>query len=798
MVTNNNLPETIASIGSNIKGIKGNINTTILDFSNGVPINDGTLHTLGEKYSSASEAKAYYTGVPIDEAGVKLGGWQNISVAWCAAWAASISDATTVYVPRGKYVFNAPLILRKESQRWVSDGEARQVFKVHHLNTQFNFIGDGGVFRTVLTRRNYRGSVSDPHDNPLVACVQIENAGIRFMIPIIIDHDTVWASTHPNDLIGADPVWDIGVFVGCRAEVDLKDLVVLGHHRMANVYADVTRSLLLSELVGWDGVRHPVSPQSGCDGLCMDYTSLSGGRWRYVLLGAKFKAGYSSYGTDYMRYLTITFSGNPIQGDTLTLGEQTFVFGNTADFGEYTIAIGNTLEDTLTNLLTVVLAASEVQDTSKPLFNSASYLLDGNVITCVDNIESTSNFSNFTANKVSSVISLSGNTVTTTTTDPAPYYDDVYGLVTDGRGGYGASDITGYRMFTTESEYLTGRRIWEDIRADKNHTLEGISAGAMWIDSPAANSYKRIWGQRYINCRFASYDPFIVRLGKCARITFLDCHTEPAERIIKTLAGNVTTLRYGSYTATKESLAINIEGANASPSSAYFNIYGRGSNVFRPLSGMNRLGGSLNIKGSITSGTGSIYEDPATLKLNGGQYQDIYFGDSSQAKKGRINYSGVVMGFRTGGSTGVNAYNTMRLEYQTGFNQSLWDTPYNLKVESSTGSTTIDSVTETNLVSDTSVKTKIGIATITETQATYFRINQPIRPDTSNSTVATIGTSGSRFGKGWINDLRMIPPSSVTLTGNGECAFEAVSDTSIKIKLRGSDGITRSVTLILS
>ena len=83
MVTNNNLPATIASIGSNIKGIKGNINTTILDFSNGVPINDGTLHTLGEKYSSASEAKAYYVGVPIDECALKLGGWQNISVAWC-------------------------------------------------------------------------------------------------------------------------------------------------------------------------------------------------------------------------------------------------------------------------------------------------------------------------------------------------------------------------------------------------------------------------------------------------------------------------------------------------------------------------------------------------------------------------------------------------------------------------------------------------------------------------------------------------------------------------------------------
>ena len=797
-MTINYLPETISEIGKDIRGIKHNINKSILDFSGGISINDGTLHKLSDYYDALEDALSAFTGVPIDEAGVRLGGWQNISVAWCAAWMASISDADSVYIPHGRYIFNAPLILRKEGQKWYSDGESRQIFKHHHLNTAFEFIGDASNFRTVLTRRNYRGSASDPHDNPLVACVQIENNGIKFNVPVVIEHNVSWATANPNNMIGGDPVWDIGIFVGCRVEVDLRECVVLGHHKFANVYADVTRSALLSELKGWDNVYNPASVQSGCDGLCMDYCSLSGGRWRYVILGAKFKAGYSSYGSDYLKYLTITFSGNPIQGDTLTLGEQIFVFGNTADFGEYTVAIGNTLEDTLTNLLTVVLAASEVQDTSRPLFNSATFILDGNVITCVDNTESTSNFSLFTADKVSSVITLSGNTISTTTVDPARYYDDVYGLVTDNRGGYGASDITGYRMFTTESEYLTGRRIWEDIRADLNHTLEGISAGAVWIDSPAANSYKRVWGQRYISCRFASYDPFIVRLGKCARITFLDCHTEPAERVIKKLDGTTTTLRYGSYTSTKESLGINIEGANASPSGSYFNIYGRGSNVFRPLSGINRLGGSLNVKGSIASGTGSIYEDPATLKLNGGQYQDIYFGDSSQAKKGRINYSGAVMSFRTGGGTGVNAYNTMRLEYQTGFNQSLWDTPYNLKIESSTGSTTIDSVTETNLVSDVSVKQKIGVATITEAQATYFRINQPIRPDTNNSTVATVGTSSARFGKAWINDIRMLPPSSVTLTGNGELAFEAVSNTQVRLKLRGSDGIVRSVTLTLA
>jgi hypothetical protein len=792
-----NLENTVQTIGQELKSLHNSTSKNILDFSNNVKINDGTLHTLGDYYTTLLEAKAYYVGVPIDQAANKLGGWGNISVAWCAAWMASISSSLSIYVPNGRYILNAPLILRQEGQKWYSDGEARQVFKHHHLNTAFEFVGDASIFRTTLTRRIYRGSISDPHDAPLVACIQIENNGIKFNVPVVIEHNEAFALANPNNMVGGDPVWDIGIFVGCRVEVDLKGCIVLGHHKFANVYVDVTRTSLFSELSGWDGIQHPISPQSGSDGLCMDYASLSGGRWRYVVLGAKFKNGYNSYGSDYTKYLDITLTSNPIQGDTLTLGEQTFVFGSTADFGDFTVALGSTKEETASNLVTVLFAVSEVQDTNRPKFNSATFLLNGSVITCVDNIESSSNFTLFTAAKVSTSITLSGSGVTTIP-DPAPYYDDINGLVTDGRGGYGASDITGYRMFTTESEYLAGRRVWEDMRVDKNHTLEGISAGAVWLDSAAANSYKRIWGQRYISCRFASYDPFIVRLEKCARITFLDCHTEPAERIIKDLAGNVTINRYGSYTTTNEALAINIEGANASPSSAYFNLYGKGSNMFRALAGTNRLGGSLALKGSITTGTGSLYEDPATLKLFGGQYQDIFFGDSVFSKKGRINYSGNVMGFRTGGSTSNSAYNTMRLEYLPAFNLSLWDTPNNLKIESSTGTTSIDSVTETSLISDTLVRQKIGIATITEAASTYFRINQPIRPDTSGSTVATVGTSGSRFGRGWINDLRMVPPTTATLTGAGELAFEYISNTQIRLKLRGSDGVNRSVVLTLT
>lgn len=42
------------------------------------------------------------------------------------------------------------------------------------------------------------------------------------------------------------------------------------------------------------------------------------------------------------------------------------------------------------------------------------------------------------------------------------------------------------------------------------------------------------------------------------------------------------------------------------------------------------------------------------------------------------------------------------------------------------------------------------------------------------------------------------PPASVTLTANGQLGFQATSNTTLTIKYRGSDGVTRSVALTLT
>jgi hypothetical protein len=59
---------------------------------------------------------------------------------------------------------------------------------------------------------------------------------------------------------------------------------------------------------------------------------------------------------------------------------------------------------------------------------------------------------------------------------------------------------------------------------------------------------------------------------------------------------------------------------------------------------------------------------------------------------------------------------------------------------------------------------------------------------------ARIDGSGNVFG----TNITLTPPSSVTPVSNGQLTFEATSNTQLKIKYKGSDGVVRSVTLTLA
>ena len=71
-----------------------------------------------------------------------------------------------------------------------------------------------------------------------------------------------------------------------------------------------------------------------------------------------------------------------------------------------------------------------------------------------------------------------------------------------------------------------------------------------------------------------------------------------------------------------------------------------------------------------------------------------------------------------------------------------------------------------------------------------------IAPNLDNTM--SLGLTATRFKQGFINDLRLKPLASVTPSVNGELAFELTNDTTIKVKVKGSDGVVRSATLTLA
>lgn len=62
----------------------------------------------------------------------------------------------------------------------------------------------------------------------------------------------------------------------------------------------------------------------------------------------------------------------------------------------------------------------------------------------------------------------------------------------------------------------------------------------------------------------------------------------------------------------------------------------------------------------------------------------------------------------------------------------------------------------------------------------------------------TLGAPDRRWVKVYSQNLVLTPPASVSPASNGDMTFELTSNTSLKIKVRGSDGVIRAATLALA
>ncbi|WP_333662712.1 hypothetical protein [Acinetobacter sp.] len=80
----------------------------------------------------------------------------------------------------------------------------------------------------------------------------------------------------------------------------------------------------------------------------------------------------------------------------------------------------------------------------------------------------------------------------------------------------------------------------------------------------------------------------------------------------------------------------------------------------------------------------------------------------------------------------------------------------------------------------------------------FFIDNEYKEVAPANADYATMGTRNLKWKHTYTKDITLQPSANNTPVNNGEMTFEAVSNTSIRIKLKGSDGVVRSATLTLS
>lgn len=66
------------------------------------------------------------------------------------------------------------------------------------------------------------------------------------------------------------------------------------------------------------------------------------------------------------------------------------------------------------------------------------------------------------------------------------------------------------------------------------------------------------------------------------------------------------------------------------------------------------------------------------------------------------------------------------------------------------------------------------------------------------SSTYSFGLSANRWNQAYINDIVLKPSASVTPASNGDVQFQKTSDTQLTIKMKGSDGTVRSVSLTLA
>lgn len=274
-------------------------------------IGDGQLHPLSERFTSLDLAKIVYPFVTsLDQ-----------SIDWAATQAA-LDTGKDVYIPAGVYVCNAELEMITPGQRIYGAGRgygyngnnvrlsgselvSRYSAAVFNNVRSSALLFKGTGIKRVRTRINHRASVSDAQDAAMSVCVNVQAEGTHHENYCILLDITLPAGgaagelTDSIDNLGAN--WDVGLFISSRCNTSLKSIAVVGYHRMANIWFDVTQAINLPRFNSYrSGLQLTQGPvENGADGCSLDGVFTSGGLWGLNVQGPKPKSGETTLVSPY-------------------------------------------------------------------------------------------------------------------------------------------------------------------------------------------------------------------------------------------------------------------------------------------------------------------------------------------------------------------------------------------------------------------------------------------------------------------------------------------------------------------
>lgn len=308
-------------------------------------IGDGTLHKLSEKFSSLSLARVVYPFATSLE--------QSIDG---LAIQAALDTGKHIYLTEGVFICDLELELLTHGQRIIGSGrgygyQALNQYSEngsivpHYIGPVFNwvdcstlmFVGTGT--KRIRTRRKYRSGSGDAQDEAISVNINIQAEGVQ------LEHFAVRTKVYPPesgpdgeytdsiDNLGAD--WDVGIFNGCRCNTQLIDIAVIGYHRKANIWFDVTQPSGAGRFKSYrTGNSYPRGIWGdGSDGCILDRVFTSGGLWGVNVFGASPAPGHDSYAPEGYENYYDPVENKLIPDDRGAGGFSDFVIINSQIFG---------------------------------------------------------------------------------------------------------------------------------------------------------------------------------------------------------------------------------------------------------------------------------------------------------------------------------------------------------------------------------------------------------------------------------------------------------------------------------